>query len=315
MATDDPALLDARVRAAERVLARGISRTTIEHAVTTATGTEVRVVEFVGDRRASNDPPPIVLLHDIGSVTGLALPVIAALPGRRILAVDWPGHGLSGPAVLPKNGELGAHVASVLDAVWAALELDSVDLLGHSLGGHFGLLHALAHPERVRRLVLLGAPGAAFEGAHAPLRMRLAAVPGLGTGLLGLSTSPAATRRDFVRTLGEHAVDGLPVETIEIAHLTSQRPSFGPTVASLFRALMTPFAVRPGIPLTHDVLATLAAPTLLVLGDSDVSLTQTAGAASLSAVASGTLLEVTGGHAPWLDDPAVNPAVASFLSE
>jgi pimeloyl-ACP methyl ester carboxylesterase len=86
-------------------------------------------------------------------------------------------------------------------------------------------------------------------------------------------------------------------------------------VASLFRALMTPFAVRPGVTPTRTELATLAAPTLLVLGDEDVILTQTAGAGSISAVSSGRMLEVSGGHAPWLDDPAAANAVAAFLGD
>jgi pimeloyl-ACP methyl ester carboxylesterase len=314
MATADPALLDARVRAIETTLARGIHRTTSEHTVTTDAGVGVRVVEFAGDADGSHAGPPVLLLHGIASVTALALPVVAALGGRRVLAVDWPGHGLSGAAVLPKAADVRAHVDSVLDAVFSALDLGPIDVVGHSLGGQFGLLHALHHPERVRRLVLLGAPGAAFEGARSPLGMRLAAVPGLGTGILGLSTSQQATRRGFVRTLGAHAVDALPEETIEIAHLTSQRPSFAPTVASLFRAMMTPFAVRPGIAVTRAELATLATPTLLVLGDRDVILTQTIAAGSMASVPGGTTLEVSGGHAPWLDDPSVSPAVATFLS-
>ena len=313
MATADPTHLDARVRAAEATLARGIARTTIEHEVSTEAGVSVRVVEYVGEQNDGH--PPIVLLHGIASVTALALPIIAALNGRRILAVDWPGHGLSGVSVLPKGAELRPHADSVLDALFAALGLVQIDLVGHSLGGHFALLYALAHPERVRRLVLLGAPGAAFEGASSPLGMRLAAVPGLGTGLLALSTSQHATRRGLVRTLGGHAVDAVPVETIEIAHLSSQRSQFAPTVASLFRALMTPFAVRAGVAMPRAELAKLEAPTLLVLGDADVILSQAAGADSVSAIPHGRMLEVAGGHAPWLDDPSVANAVAAFLGD
>lgn len=319
MATADPALLDARVRAAESLLARGIARSTREHAVTTDAGVAIRVVEFVAGSDATDTAPddrlPVVLLHGIASVTALALPVVAALEGRRVLAVDWPGHGLSGAAVLAKGADLRAHVDSTLDAVFSALDLDQVDLIGHSLGGHFGILHALARPGRVRRLVLLGAPGAAFEGARSPLGMRVAAVPGLGTGLLGLSTSQPATRRGLVRILGAAAVDALPDETVEIAHLTSQRPEFGPTVASLFRALMTPFAVRPGVPVRHDELATLTTRTLLVLGDEDVILTKAAGLESISAIPRGSMIAVTaGGHAPWLDDPSVIAPIVAYLN-
>jgi pimeloyl-ACP methyl ester carboxylesterase len=315
MATADPAELDARVRVAEQTLARKISRRSVEHVVTTPAGVEVRVVEFGGDGADTDARPPVVLLHGIASVTALALPLIAELPGRHIFAVDWPGHGLSGSQTLSPDADLRAHATAVLDSVTLQLELARVDIIGHSLGGQFGLIFALQRPERVRRLVLLGAPGAAFEGARPTFGMRLAALPGVGTALLGLSTSQASTRRGFVRTLGEPAVEALPPEAIEIAHLCSQRSEFAPTVASLFRAIMTPFTVRPGIVIQRGELATLAAPTLLVLGDADRILTQTAGAGSMSAVPGGSLLEVSAGHAPWLDEASVGPAVAAFLDD
>jgi pimeloyl-ACP methyl ester carboxylesterase len=320
MASADPAELDARVRSLEKALAAGIGRSTIEHIVTTSPGVAVRVVEFEGD---GDDRPPILLLHGIASVTALALPIVAALPGRRILAVDWPGHGLSGAAVLPRGASLREHATSVLEAVTAHLGLatdtdtdtdtDTVDLIGHSMGGHFALLFALSHPDQVRRIVLLGAPGAAFEGGHAPLGMRLAAIPGLGTALLGLSTSEAATRRGFEGTLGAQAVSRVTPEAIEIAHLCSQRSQFAATVASLFRAMMTPFAARPGVALTREELATLAPPTVLVLGAADGILSSDVTARSMGAIPAAHTIEVDGGHAPWLDDPSVARAVATFL--
>ncbi len=315
MATADPAELDARVRVAEKTLAGKISRRLIEHTVTTTTGVVVRVVEFVGDGADTAARPPLLMLHGIASVTALAHPLIAQLPGRRILAVDWPGHGLSESDSFAAGAELRAHAIAVLDAVATQLDLPRVDVVGHSLGGHLGLIFALERPERVRKLVLLGAPGAAFDGARPTFGMRLAATPGVGTALLGLSTSQNATRRGFIRTLGAPAVDALPVEALEIAHLCSQRSQFAATVASLFRAIMTPSAVRPAVVIRRAELATLTAPTMLVIGDSDRILSQTSGAGSMSAVPSGRLLEVTGGHAPWLDNSSVGSAVAAFLDD
>ncbi len=39
------------------------------------------------------------------------------------------------------------------------MELDNITLIGNSLGGHVGLIYTLAHPERLRSLVLTGSSG------------------------------------------------------------------------------------------------------------------------------------------------------------
>lgn len=318
MATADPAHLDARVRAAELALARHYGRTLVEHQVRTRAGSAVRVVEYpaVSPSDAAAALPPILLLHGIASVTALGVPLLAALADRRVLAVDWPGHGLSGADVLPAGTGLREHSVAVVDEVLAFFGLDAVDAIGHSLGGQVALYVAIAHPERLRRLVLLGAPGAAFSQARATLGMRLVSVPGLGTAMLGLSTSARAHDRAVDRLLGAGALDGYPSEINEIGFLASQRSEFGPSVASLFRAMMNPFAARADVALTATELVHLAVPTLIVWGVDDVILTPARGRASADAIPNVTILEIDGGHAPWLNDLArVGDSVSTFLTE
>ena len=318
MATADPAHLEARVRAAELALATHYGRTLVEHLIPTAAGSTVRVVEYpaISPSDAAAALPPILLLHGIASVTAPAVPLLAALADRRVLAVDWPGHGLSGVDVVPSRADLRAHAVAVLDEVLAFFHLELVDAIGHSLGGQFALYFALAHPERLRRLVLLGAPGAAFLQARATFGMRLASVPGLGTAVLSLSTSAHAHDRAVDRLFGAGTLDGYPAEINEIGFLASQRPDFAPSVASLFRAMMTPFMARADIALTAAELAHLAVPTLIVWGVDDVILTPAKGRASAEAIPNGTILEIDGGHAPWLNEPErVGGAVSAFLTE
>lgn len=323
MATADPALLDARIRAAEAALARRYGRTLIEHTLAMARGVKVRVVEYPAVEQPAVDPvdaathlPPILLLHGIGSVSALAVPLLGALADRRVLAVDWPGHGLSGVDILPGGGGLRTHVVEVLDQVLGHFGADPVDVIGHSLGGQFALYLALAHPQRLRRIVLLGAPGAAFSQARPTLGMRLAALPGAGTALLSLSTSARTHDRAVGRLVGARALDGYPGEIGEIGYLSSQRSDFAPSVASLFRAMATPFAVRADVALTANELAHLTVPTLIVWGVRDVILSPEHGRASADAMPNATILEVDGGHAPWLDDPErVGAAVSAFLSD
>ncbi len=316
MATADPSLLDARVREAERSVATGYGRSLVEHHVRTPDGLDVRVVEYPAVGEPAVGQPPILLLHGIASVTAVAMPLVGLLPSRRILAVDWPGHGLSGRSVLPRGADLRAHVVSVLDAVLAAFDIERVDLVGHSLGGQFGLYFALRRRAAVRRLVTLGAPGAGFSEVRPVMAMRALAVPWVGTGILGLSTSRASYAKQSEGLLGRGALDGYPEEITEIGYLASQRSDFAPSVSSMFRALITPFGLRSLVPLSHDELATLTIPVLIVWGDEDVFLTPIKGRASAEAIPHVTILELEGGHAPWLNDLArVGDSVSAFLTE
>ena len=211
---------------------------------------------------------------------------------------------------------LREHSVELLDGVLAFFELELIDAIGHSLGGQFALYFALAHPERLRRLVLLGAPGAAFSQAGPTFGMRLVSVPGLGTAMLSLSTSARAHDRAVDRLFGAGTLDGYPPEINEIGYLASQRSNFAPSVASLFRAMMTPFAARADVALTATELAHLAVPTLIVWGVDDVILTPAKGRASADAIPNATILEIDGGHAPWLNEPErVGAAVSAFLAE
>ena len=321
MATADPAQLDARVRAAELTLAAQYGRTLVDHVIPTASGSDgagstVRVVEYpaAGPSGAADRRPPILLLHGIAAVTAPAVPLLAALADRRVLAIDWPGHGLSGSGIVPAGRGLRTTTVEVLDEVLSFFRLDAVDIIGHSLGGQIALYFALAHPERLRRLVLLGAPGAAFSQARPTFGMRVASIPGLGTALLGLSTSQRARDRAVDRLLGAGALDGYPAEISEIGYLASQRSEFAPSVASLFRAMMTPLSARADVALTARELAHLSVPTLIVWGVDDTVLTPAHGRASADAIPNVTILEVAGGHAPWLNElTRVGDAVSTFL--
>lgn len=105
--------------------------------------------------QAGTAGPDLVLLHGFTQTGRLWGPFGETLAGRhRLVLVDLPGHGGSGDvrADLPSAAEL------VLAAA-AAPDSPPFDLLGYSLGARVALHLALAHPDRVRRLVLIGATG------------------------------------------------------------------------------------------------------------------------------------------------------------
>jgi pimeloyl-ACP methyl ester carboxylesterase len=275
---------------------------------------EIRVSMFGPDN--AGGPPPVLLLHGIASVSVTAAQVIAALPGRRVIAVDWPGHGLSGKCLLPPGWAFRSYVVSVLRTLMDELELGAVDLVGHSMGAQFALYAGLDLPTRVRRLVLLGAPGASFAGVRPSALMIALAVPRVGPRLLRIPMSPKAFVRNNEKMLGDGALRGVPPELITAAHLIGTRETFASSVASYFRALIRRATVRTAVTISASELALLRQPALFVWGDADVFMRPADAIEHLAAIPHSMLVELPGaGHAPWLQYPdLVGRAVAEHLA-
>ena len=109
---------------------------------------------------------PLVLAHGRGGAAALFTPILAALAaGRRVLALDLPGWGLS--AKPPFTGHSASDAVTIWrDALRAFLDdrgLAQADLAGHSMGGLAALAVALDAPERVRRLALIDSGGLGIE--------------------------------------------------------------------------------------------------------------------------------------------------------
>ena len=272
---------------------------------------EVRlhVIDIPGDPAR----PPVVLLHGIASVTAAAVPLIPGFDGRRVIAVDWPGHGLSSAATLHRRDIRTAPVRW-LQAMIDAYGLDTFDLVGHSMGGQFALYFALAHPERVRTLTLLGAPGAAFAEMHPPAGMRAMALPGVAGRMLRRPVTRAEYQANSAMTLGPGAVEPWPPELVDCGYLASLREAFVASLPSYFRAIASPFGVRRSAVVTSAQLASLRMPVLLLWGDADVFLTVARAPGSIAAIPHAEVVELHGGHAPWLNAPdEARAAMAAFL--
>lgn len=101
---------------------------------------------------------PVVLIHSFGGdTTHWAAQLQRLRTARRAVAIDLRGHGESdAPAALDYAVE---SLATDIEAVVNALELEPFVLVGHSMGGSAASEYAGAHPERVAGLMLVGTPG------------------------------------------------------------------------------------------------------------------------------------------------------------
>lgn len=108
--------------------------------------------------------PPVLLIHGSGPGVSawanwrLVMPELAKQ--ARVIAPDMVGFGFT---------ERPAGQAYTMDAwvaqavgVLDALDIEKTDLVGNSFGGALALALAIRHPQRVRRLVLMGSVGVPF---------------------------------------------------------------------------------------------------------------------------------------------------------
>jgi pimeloyl-ACP methyl ester carboxylesterase len=102
-----------------------------------------------------DEQAPLFCLHDAGASSREFGGFLAAIAARRsVYAPDWPGSGESDPP--PEGGAEGSAAAAVLDLV-AELRLRRIDLLGVGAGAAVAVEVARLAPERVGRVVAVGA--------------------------------------------------------------------------------------------------------------------------------------------------------------
>jgi pimeloyl-ACP methyl ester carboxylesterase len=107
---------------------------------------------------ALGEGPPVLLAHGITASRRYVVHGSKHIPrhGLRAIAFDARGHGDSDPAP-PRGGYSYAELADDLEAVLHAEADDGPAVLaGHSMGAHTVAAFALARPERVAGLVLIG---------------------------------------------------------------------------------------------------------------------------------------------------------------
>ncbi|MDE2401555.1 MAG: alpha/beta hydrolase [Burkholderiales bacterium] len=131
----------------------------------------------VRDTGPRNDPTPIVLLHGMGSSLHTWAGWQQDLQKtRRVISVDLPGFGLTGPS---PQGEyhIDAYMRFVLRLL-DTLGVKRVMLVGNALGGEIAWQTAILAPERVRKLVLIDADGYPPSTLSMPLAFEIASLRG-----------------------------------------------------------------------------------------------------------------------------------------
>ncbi len=246
--------------------------------------------------------PAVILLHGFGASLHTWDAWAASLSAtHRVVRMDLPGAGLTGAD--PTGDYSDERALQWLPALMDALELPRASVVGHSMGGRLAWRLAAAHPQRVRRLVLLAPDGFAspgFEYGKAPdvpfvAHLMTVALPRV---LLRMNLAPAWA--------DESRLDD---DTVTRYHELLLAP--GVRQAIIDRMKQT--RLREPAPL----LAGIVAPTLLVWGEQDRLIPPPHAQDYLRVMPGARLVTLPGvGHLPQEELPEQGlAAVAAFLAE
>jgi len=210
----------------------------------------------------AGDGPPLLLLH--GSGPGVSAwsnfrgNLAAFAAGYRTLALDFPGFGVSASC----DGSPLAAAAPAVTAFLDALGLESVAIVGNSMGGNVASQVAAAHPDRVSRLVTIGGVGTAL----------FATSPSEGVKLL-VQFVEDPTRERLVTWMESMVFDPsiLTEEFVELRWQVASKPEALADVKRMFNSKVLGMMRRAPLAAPDQVatLAKIKAPTLITWGRDD----------------------------------------------
>ena len=255
--------------------------------------------------QGKRDGLPVVLLHGSNASLHTWEPWVRLLGDQfRIVTVDLPAHGLTGP--VPNRDYSQEGMAKFVDEFTRAIKLPRFALGGNAMGGTVAARFAIEHPERLTHLILIGTAGMPTKTPlDEGLGLRLARIPVLQNILLFVTP-----RRLFEDGLKKSMVDHALVtpEMIDRYWELSRREGSRAALIERYQNVPDDFIEKN--------VTKLVTPTLIMWGDQDTLVPRDAGDA-YNAVLKGSTLVVykNVGHQPMEEVPEQSArALRRFLS-
>lgn len=257
--------------------------------LTNSSGLELHYAEA-----GSAELPALVLLNGFGMSTEEWTSQLFHFSDRfRVIALDRRGHGRSQFAPLRSFDD---SLADLHDLV-THLGLEKITIAGVSMGGTEAMAYALAHPGKVRSLILID------TFASVPPAVQEQRVETLRTAL------DEQSLEEYASFLVDHIITA-PGSSMSRSALENRFSSLGKetmfnTLSSLYRVDYEP------------LLSQLTLPVLVVVGDADVRTTPEAVEALAHKIPGAQFNLIPGaGHFPHLDQPErLNTVIDQFFAK
>jgi 2-hydroxy-6-oxonona-2,4-dienedioate hydrolase len=248
--------------------------------------------------------PVLIVPGNTGDSFPLAS-LMAELKDRRLIVLNRPGGGLS-EGLDHRRIDFRDLAVKTITTVLDAFALESIPLIGHSIGGQWCQWMAMDRPERVSALILLGVPGNII-GTGPPFALRLLSVPVLNRILFNLVSpkkpDPSLKALTFMGHSPE-AIARLPEAMAECYYCFQKLPNYQISSLSLM-SRGNVFGARPEDRIIAEQLKRIQQPVMLLWGTNDPFGSVEKGREIAGILPVSQFYSIKGGgHLPWLDEPA-----------
>jgi 2-hydroxy-6-oxonona-2,4-dienedioate hydrolase len=299
---NDPRVIAARESEQQLFEHYGL-QATVHYILLPEQGIRVRILEIGAGK------PIVIVPGNTGDAFPLAA-LLATFKGRRIIAINRPGGGLS-EGMDHNSVDIRQFAVTTLHTVLQAFNLEDVDIVAHSMGAHWSLWLAMDRPHSVRSLTLLGNPGNVLQG-RPPLMLRLMSRRPLNKLIFRLLM--ASNKYKALRSLkfmghNEATLARLPQSFGDCFYYFRHLPHYRISAISLMEN------TAPKI--DEGQLSKVTQPTLFLLGTKDNFASIATGQRIAAALPDCSFHPITdAGHLPWLEDPeACGRVVMDFLEK
>jgi pimeloyl-ACP methyl ester carboxylesterase len=253
----------------------------------------------IRDQGPRTDPTPLILIHGTsaslhtwdGWATLLA-------PTRRVITMDLPGFGLTGPS--PDQDYTPEAYARFITQLMDALAIQHAILAGNSLGGGIAWVTAVTAPDRVAKLILIDSVGFPETPIAMPIGFRLASQPWLAP--LFNHILPRGIIQASLQSVYANPSLVTPALVDEYFDMTTRAGN---------REALTQHMGETDFTALQPRIATIKQPTLILWGAED-RLIPPANAALFHQAIAGSVMVILPnlGHVPQEENPAASLAAA-----
>ena len=207
------------------------------------------------------DGPAIILLHGSNASLHTWERMVEILKDDfRLISLDLPGHGLSGPD--PKRDYSAASMVGAVGTVMDAAGVERAVIAGNSMGGWVSWRFALANPERTAGLVLIDSAGAETDEKIEPYLAAKIMQSKFGRFLTPRITPKAIIRKTLTQVVYDDAqiTDAMVARYYDLAHFPGTRDA------------MNDRATTPREVGMFSKVDQISVPTLILWGKHDVTI-------------------------------------------
>src|SRR5690606_8188268 len=258
---------------------------------------------------------PLIIVHGGGSHASEWVNIMKPLAEHfHLYVVDRPGHGLSDPF----NYQSVAYkkiAVEFLRSFADVLGLEKFHLMGNSMGGYYSLAFSMAHPEKINKLLLIGAP--AGLNRWVPPMLRILGLTGINQLITKTVARPSIANLKMVhKKLLVADIKNLSDEYLSHGLHNGLLPGNMMGFTSMLENVLSLKGWRSELYL-GDKLHSLEVPVRFIWGTQDVFEKPDTGMAKASAIADYKFAVVKdAGHCPWLDQPEeCARLIISFLDD